>query len=286
MVYPGSNNADVVGNNNLNIHNNHSRHPVASTSQHVSFSNCTPSNNTAKNHRNPAKTNTSNHQNNNNHNSAHIAPKKSQTHQQAPLLKLVFVQQYFIHDYDPTIADSYTKQCFVDDTLYKLEVLDTAGQDEFSTMREQYLRAGEGFLLVFSLTSRESLEYVRKLQRHIDRLKDRDNFPMILVGNKCDLEEERQITQAEAEQVAHLLKMPYIECSAKLRLNVDQCFHDLVRLVRQFQLNERLIIAESQDQEDSRTSGSKRKAKNVEFNSLWQTIIIAFVCEPDFGGVS
>lgn len=114
-------------------------------------------------------------------------------------------------------------------------------------MREQYLRTGDGFLLVFSLTSRErfanslipftdhgtfSLEYVRTLQRHIDRLKDRDQFPMILVGNKCDLEDERQISKEEAEDVARQLRIPYIECSAKFRLNIDQAFHDLVRLVR------------------------------------------------------
>ena len=54
-------------------------------------------------------------------------------------------------DYDPTIEDSYTKQCIIDDTVAKLDILDTAGQDEFSAMREQYMRSGEGFLLVFSL---------------------------------------------------------------------------------------------------------------------------------------
>ena len=57
-------------------------------------------------------------------------------------------------DYDPTIEDSYTKQCVIDDKVAKLDILDTAGQEEFSAMREQYMRSGEGFLLVFSLTDR------------------------------------------------------------------------------------------------------------------------------------
>ncbi|KAI1709420.1 ras family domain-containing protein [Ditylenchus destructor] len=172
-------------------------------------------------------------------------------------ITIQFVQAYFICDYDPTIADSYTKQSFVEDTLYKLEVLDTAGQEEFATMREQYLRMGDGFLLVFSVTSRESLEYVKKLQRHIVRLKDRDNFPTILVGNKCDLEENRQISQEEAQQLATSLGMPYIECSAKVRHNVDQVFHDLVRMIRQYRYNERQA---AMDQEDSRNIANGNSA--------------------------
>uniref|UniRef100_A0A914VW02 Uncharacterized protein n=1 Tax=Plectus sambesii TaxID=2011161 RepID=A0A914VW02_9BILA len=69
-------------------------------------------------------------------------------------LTIQFIQQYFVTDYDPTIEDSYTKQCFIDEDICKLEVLDTAGQEEFSTMREQYLRTGEGFLLVYAVTDR------------------------------------------------------------------------------------------------------------------------------------
>uniref|UniRef100_A0A8C8DDD0 RAS related 2 n=1 Tax=Oryzias sinensis TaxID=183150 RepID=A0A8C8DDD0_9TELE len=71
-------------------------------------------------------------------------------------------------------------------------VLDTAGQEEFGAMREQYMRTGEGFLLVFSVTDRGSFEEIYKFQRQILRVKDRDEFPMILVGNKADLEIQRQ----------------------------------------------------------------------------------------------
>uniref|UniRef100_A0A914C604 Uncharacterized protein n=1 Tax=Acrobeloides nanus TaxID=290746 RepID=A0A914C604_9BILA len=172
-------------------------------------------------------------------------------------LTIQFVQQYFVTDYDPTIEDSYIKQCFVDDTLCKLEVLDTAGQDEFSTMREQYLRAGDGFLLVFSITSRESLDYVKKLYQHIDRLKDRDHFPILLVGNKSDLEEQRQISTEEGRRAASEMHIPYLECSAKFRKNVDQAFHDLARLIRQFKLQDKINPLEDHD-----NVTSKKKKKN------------------------
>ncbi|KAI6217500.1 Ras-like protein 2 isoform X2 [Aphelenchoides fujianensis] len=163
-------------------------------------------------------------------------------------LTIQFVQQYFISEYDPTISDSYSKTCFIEENMWKLDVIDTAGQDEFAAMREQYLRNGDGFLLVFSLTNRESLEYIKRLYRHIERVKDRDYFPMILVGNKSDLEAQRQasssfgappvhlplvqISREEAEGWACSLQIPYVECSAKYRQNVDQIFHDLVRSIR------------------------------------------------------
>ncbi|RXM27161.1 Ras-related protein R-Ras2 [Acipenser ruthenus] len=102
------------------------------------------------------------------------------------------VPSYFVTDYDPTIEDSYTKQCVIDERAARLDILDTAGQEEFGAMREQYMRTGEGFLLVFSVTDRGSFEEIYKFQRQILRVKDRDEFPMILVGNKADLEHQRQ----------------------------------------------------------------------------------------------
>jgi GTPase KRas len=73
-------------------------------------------------------------------------------------------------------------------------VLDTAGQEEYSAMREQYMRTGEGFLLVYSITSRQSFEEIMTFQQQILRVKDRDYFPIIVVGNKCDLEHEREVS--------------------------------------------------------------------------------------------
>ncbi len=74
-------------------------------------------------------------------------------------------------------------------------MLDTAGQEEYSAMREQYMRTGEGFLLVYSITSRQSFEEIMTFQQQILRVKDKDYFPIIVVGNKCDLEGERQVSK-------------------------------------------------------------------------------------------
>ncbi|KAL3883760.1 hypothetical protein ACJMK2_029992 [Sinanodonta woodiana] len=150
-------------------------------------------------------------------------------------LTIQFIQSYFVTDYDPTIEDSYAKQCVIDGEVARLDILDTAGQEEFSAMREQYMRSGMGFLLVYSVTDRSSFDEIYKFHKQILRVKDRDEFPMILVGNKADLEHQREIMLEEGREMARLLKLTYIEASAKLRMNVDQAFYELVRIVRKFQ---------------------------------------------------
>ena len=92
----------------------------------------------------------------------------------------------------------------IDDEVALLDVLDTAGQEEYSAMREQYMRTGEGFLLVYSITSRQSFEEIVTFQQQILRVKDKDYFPIIVVGNKCDLEHERQVS-TEGMHTRHLV---------------------------------------------------------------------------------
>lgn len=150
-------------------------------------------------------------------------------------LTIQFIQSHFVSDYDPTIEDSYRKQCVIDEKVAHLDILDTAGQEEFSAMREQYMRNGEGFLLVFSLLDRSSFEEIKRtFHPQILRVKDRSEFPMILVGNKSDLEPERTVSTSEGQELAAELKIQYIETSAKQKTNVDQAFHDLVRAIRKF----------------------------------------------------
>ena len=129
-------------------------------------------------------------------------------------LTIQLIQSHFVDEYDPTIegtlqkrafsftailltlvVDSYRKQCVIDEEVALLDVLDTAGQEEYSAMREQYMRTGEGFLLVYSITSRQSFEEILTFQQQILRVKDKDYFPIIIVGNKCDLDMERQVSR-------------------------------------------------------------------------------------------
>ncbi|KAI9294995.1 ras-like protein 1 [Neoconidiobolus thromboides FSU 785] len=149
-------------------------------------------------------------------------------------LTIQFIQSHFVDEYDPTIEDSYRKQCVIDDEVALLDVLDTAGQEEYSAMREQYMRNGEGFLLIYSITSRESYDEISTFHDQILRVKDRDTFPMVVVANKCDLEPERQVSTQEGKDLAKGFACKFMETSAKQKINVDETFYNLVREIRRF----------------------------------------------------
>ncbi|KAI0703809.1 ras family-domain-containing protein [Cytidiella melzeri] len=152
-------------------------------------------------------------------------------------LTIQFIQSQFVGDYDPTIEDSYHKQCVIDDEVALLDILDTAGQEEYTAMREQYMRSGEGFLLVYSITERESFEEITGLYQHILRVKDLDHFPAVLVANKCDLEYDRQVGMNEGRDLAKHFGCKFIETSAKERINIDEAFASVVREIKRYDKN-------------------------------------------------
>lgn len=143
-----------------------------------------------------------------------------------------FLFRNFVTDYDPTIEDSYSRHCQVDERLCVLDILDTAGQEEFSAMREQYMRKGDGFLIVYSVTDVASFESVANFVTQILRVKDRDTCPMLLVANKVDLVSLRKISEEVGRDMALAQRIPYIETSAFSAFNVDNAFGEMVRIVR------------------------------------------------------
>eukprot|EP01104_Vermistella_antarctica_P019428 TRINITY_DN75_c0_g1_i1.p1 TRINITY_DN75_c0_g1~~TRINITY_DN75_c0_g1_i1.p1 ORF type:complete len:207 (+),score=68.99 TRINITY_DN75_c0_g1_i1:60-623(+) len=147
-------------------------------------------------------------------------------------LTIQLIQNHFIDEYDPTIEDSYRKQVTIDDETCLLDILDTAGQEEYSAMRDQYMRTGQGFLCVYAITSRSSFDEITSFREQILRVKDEDKVPMVVVGNKSDLEEERQVTTAEGQDLAKSFGCPFFETSAKTRVNVEESFYQLVREIR------------------------------------------------------
>ncbi|PAV58996.1 hypothetical protein WR25_12840 isoform B [Diploscapter pachys] len=150
-------------------------------------------------------------------------------------LTIQFFQKQFVDYYDPTIEDQYIQHCEIDGNWVIMDVLDTAGQEEFSAMREQYMRNGRGFLLVFSVTNRKSFFEVEKLYNQVLRVKDQTEYPVLLAANKVDLTSQRVVTEEEGRQLAAKLKLPYIETSAKdPPVNVDETFHELVRIMKSF----------------------------------------------------
>ena len=87
-------------------------------------------------------------------------------------LTIQLIQNHFVDEYDPTIEDSYRKQVVIDGETCLLDILDTAGQEEYSAMRDQYMRTGEGFLLVFAVNNAKSFEDISTYREQIKRVKD------------------------------------------------------------------------------------------------------------------
>jgi len=157
-------------------------------------------------------------------------------------LTIQFFQKMFVEDYDPTIEDSYIQHVEIDRQVCVLDVLDTAGQEEFSALREQYMRKGDGFLIVYSVIDPNSFKNTRQFYNQILRVKDRKSYPMILVANKIDLVHLRKVSEEEGRELAAELQIPYIETSAKVPpVNVDIAFHELVLAIRQKNQNQNLI---------------------------------------------
>jgi len=142
-----------------------------------------------------------------------------------------FVQGIFVEKYDPTIEDSYRKQVEIDGTQCMLEILDTAGTEQFTAMRDLYMKNGQGFVLVYSIIAQSTFNDLPDLREQILRVKDKDQVPMVLVGNKCDLQDQRVITTDQGRDLANKFGCAFLEASAKARINVDAIFHDLIRQI-------------------------------------------------------
>jgi GTPase KRas protein len=144
-------------------------------------------------------------------------------------ITIMYIANRFVQDYDPTLEDSYRKQITVDGIECVLDIIDTAGQDDFMAIRESYYKEGDGFLCVYDITSRTTFNDVEDFHDAILRVKDANSVPFMLVGNKADMEEKRVVQKSELEEKAKKLGCKFMETSAKSRQNVDEIFTELVK---------------------------------------------------------
>ena len=99
-------------------------------------------------------------------------------------LTIRLVTDNFLEEYDPTIEDSYRKSVVIDEKACLLDILDTAGQEEFSSMQDQWMREGQAFLVVYSITSRTTFDEAIIMREKILRCKEEEEPPMYVM-RKC-----------------------------------------------------------------------------------------------------
>lgn len=142
-----------------------------------------------------------------------------------------FVVGRWVAKYDPTIEESYQTIVDIDGKAYGVEILDTAGQDAYAPLRETFMHTGDGFMLVYSITDDQTLEELRAIREQILRVHRDRKVPMILVGNKVDLADERAVSKEEGSQLANEFGSDFVEVTAKEDYKVKDAFHDLIRTI-------------------------------------------------------
>ena len=147
-------------------------------------------------------------------------------------LIIQFVQGYFITDGDPTIEDLYTHALAIDNENVELDIIDTPSYDDLCALRAQYMRQGKGFIIVYAINDRASFEEVEVFHRDLLERRGTTNVPVVICGNKCDLEDERLVSKWEGEELAQRLNAKFFETSASVNLNVEDAFRTVVREIR------------------------------------------------------
>ncbi|XP_076463933.1 LOW QUALITY PROTEIN: circularly permutated Ras protein 1-like [Babylonia areolata] len=112
-----------------------------------------------------------------------------------------------------------------------LDILDTAGQEEYSGMREMYTRQGDGFIIIYSVTDVNSFQEAEAMYSWLKRFKDQGSLHAALCGNKTDLAADRKVSSEDGKKLAESLGVPFFETSAKTGDKVTQVFHGLLRTI-------------------------------------------------------
>ena len=148
---------------------------------------------------------------------------------------------YYYGDYE---EDEYRKMAQIDEVPAKMQIFDHINYDELTHERtmDEMIGQSRGFILMYSITSMTSFDEAKLLYRRIRRIKEeesydidykeRSSFDLVLIGNKCDLSDDRQVMIEEGKEFAQQLHVPFFETSAKWKINSSIIFEELVRQMR------------------------------------------------------
>jgi len=133
-----------------------------------------------------------------------------------------FIDNHFVESYYPTIESAFSKSVNYKGVDYECDIIDTAGQDEYSILNPKHAIGIHGYVLVYSVTSRKSFDMIQIVYDKITEFCGVDEIPCVIVGSKIDL--NRQITTLEGAKLAESNKASHVETSAKDNINVGKVF--------------------------------------------------------------
>ncbi|KXJ28305.1 GTP-binding protein Rheb [Exaiptasia diaphana] len=143
-------------------------------------------------------------------------------------LTIQYVEGQFVDSYDPTIENTFTKNIKYKGQEFNLELVDTAGQDEYSIFPQSYSMGIHGYVLVYTVTSAKSFEVVKVIHEKLLDMTGQNYVPVVLVGNKTDLHMERVVSTESGKVVADSWKAAFFEASAKENSCVQEIFQSML----------------------------------------------------------
>lgn len=146
-------------------------------------------------------------------------------------LIIQFVENQFADSYYPTIENTFTKVIKFHNQEYACEIIDTAGQDEYSILNSRHAIGIHGYILVYSIQSKSSFDILPVIRDKILNYTGTDWVPIVIVGNKCDLTAQRQVSYEELQKLANEWNAAGVEASAKQNQNVTEIFQQILEKV-------------------------------------------------------
>ena len=176
-------------------------------------------------------------------------------------LILRYVDQVWSDTFVPTIGvDFKVKTLEIDNKQIKMQIWDTAGQERFRNVISSYFRGSHGIFLIYDITNRDSFKNLENWLIEIEKNASQ-NVLKILIGNKSDLVDDREIKTEEGQAFANRNGMKFIETSAKMNTNVNEAFETLAKLMMEFSSEKKTLPTKNEAKVLSASSGKDIKTK-------------------------
>lgn len=146
---------------------------------------------------------------------------------------LRFSDNIFNESFLPTIGvDFKIKTCQLQGKTVKLQIWDTAGQERFKTITSSYYKGANGIILTYDITDRQSFKDIENWQEEVEKFA-KPNVVKLLVGNKSDLENQRQVSTDEGKEMAEKMGVQFLETSAKNSVNIESAFMAMAKEIKE-----------------------------------------------------
>ena len=184
-----------------------------------------------------------------------------------------YIHDEFSIDTKTTVGVEFgSKIITISNKKLKIQLWDTAGQEKFKAVTNIYYKGAKGALIIYDITRRETFENINKWILELKN--NEDNVIIILIGNKSDLEEFREISQEEAFQKAKDLNCAFLETSAMQAVNIEKCFFMLVQeiykkfnnvilddKIRINDIDKVIVLNNNSNNEEEENKGKSKKKK-------------------------